>query len=301
MNILKLIRNVILFVLFFGIFSAIFDYSRMVKGQLPIFNMSSYDSYKHIQSFKGIFYNASRLVKVDINEPLEKSSNLNFTVLIKKINISLDKDVSSNAVFKPVRSNSCSNISNLYYADLDKKIYSYCFDGFSIINDSKEDDFFNSLKNDNSIIDKLIDNMTFSGYSNSFLVYRSTNGYSSTDITIYKCNLDNNNDIYIVPSGTSYMSDFCTYKDDDFKFISTIDDQSNDVGSNVNNPEVFYEDNLYYYTFDYPKKDKIFIVSPAVRLTPARSFSLEDVLKFNLLTIDELEEKGLKFNKVSKQ
>ena len=123
----------------------------------------------------------------------------------------------------------------------------------------------------------------------------------SPTLAMYKCNTPGINDLYIVPDGTPFMADFCTYKDDDFKFISTIEEEKSDSETTEEKTkEIFFEDEKYYYEFDEPKKDKIFVTSPAVRLTPEKKYSLVDVLNHKLLTIEDLEEKGLKFNKTAK-
>ena len=63
---------------------------------------------------------------------------------------------------------------------------------------------------------------------------------------------------------------------------------------------VFFEDSEYIYQFDEVKSNRIFIVSPAVRGKEERKVTLKEALNYNLVTIDELESKGLKFNKIEK-
>ena len=88
---------------------------------------------------------------------------------------------------------------------------------------------------------------------------------------------------------------------DDFKFIFEIheDPDSNTDNSNTQK-EVFYEDEQYRYEFDKPTLDRITITTPAVRGKAETSIPLRQVLASNLLTIDELEKKGLKFKKIDK-
>ena len=100
--------------------------------------------------------------------------------------------------------------------------------------------------------------------------------FSNNEISLYRCNTDDVKDIYIAPYGIEMKDDFCVYK------------------------EIFYEDDNYTYEFDEKKSDRIFVTAPAVRLSLEKKYTLKEVLDQNLLTIDELENKGLKFNKIAK-
>lgn len=306
MKFLKLIRNIIFLVIIFGAVTAFVDYTRMLSGSEPIFNISSYNSSKHVENYRGLFYQASRKTKVNNQESLMDSSEIKFFVLTKQIDVpSQFNEDKFEYIIKPVSSDGCDGASKLYYADTNIKIYSYCIDSFSVIENgtNKEDDLLKHLKEDKDFSEDLIQKMTFMGlYSDKTTeIYRSLDDFSSMDIAMYKCNTPGINDLYIGPKGTPFMADFCTYKDDDFKFISKIEEENSDSETTDDNiKEVFFEDENYYYEFDKPRKDKIFVTSPAVRLTPEKRYSLVEVLNNNLLTISDLEEKGLKFNKTAK-
>lgn len=306
MKFLKLIRNIIFLVIIFGAVTAFVDYTRMLSGSEPIFNISSYNSSKHVENYRGLFYQASRKTKVNNQESLMDSSEIKFFVLTKQIDVpSQFNEDKFEYIIKPVSSDGCDGASKLYYADTNIKIYSYCIDSFSVIENgtNKEDDLLKHLKEDKDFSEDLIQKMTFMGlYSDKTTeIYRSLDDFSSMDIAMYKCNTPGINDLYIVPKGTPFMADFCTYKDDDFKFISKIEEEKSDSETTDDNiKEVFFEDENYYYEFDKPRKDKIFVTSPAVRLTPEKRYSLVEVLNNNLLTISDLEKKGLKFNKTEK-
>lgn len=306
MKFLKLIRNIIFLVIIFGAVTAFIDYTRMLSGSEPIFNISSYNSSKHVENYRGLFYQASRKTKVNNQESLMDSSDIKFFVLTKQIDVpSQFNEDKFEYTIKPVSSEICDGVSKLYYADTNIKIYSYCIDSFGVVENgtNKEDDLLKHLKDDKNFFEDLIQKMTFMGlYSDKTTeFYKSLDGFSSMDIAMYKCNTPGINDLYIVPDGTPFMADFCTYKDDDFKFISTIEEEKSDSEiTEEKTKEIFFEDEKYYYEFDEPKKDKIFVTSPAVRLTPEKKYSLVDVLNHKLLTIEDLEEKGLKFNRTAK-
>ena len=87
MNFLKKIRNFLILFTLFGVLTAGLDYLRMHSGLAPIFNISKFDEKTRIQSYRGLFYQASRKVKVSTNESLVDSSNIEYTVLNQKINV----------------------------------------------------------------------------------------------------------------------------------------------------------------------------------------------------------------------
>lgn len=87
MNFLKKIRNFLIIFTLFGVLTAGLDYLRMNSGLAPIFNISKFDEKTRIQSYRGLFYQASRKVKVSTNESLVDSSNIEYTVLNQKINV----------------------------------------------------------------------------------------------------------------------------------------------------------------------------------------------------------------------
>ena len=119
----------------------------------------------------------------------------------------------------------------------------------------------------------------------------------------------NINDVYIGPINMSFQSDFCTFKDDDFKYIYTIEEipkaevipaegEVQVIEDDVK--EIFFEDDNYKYEFNETKSDRVFIVIPSVRGREEKKIALKDALNNKLVTIEELENKGLKFNKIDK-
>lgn len=306
MKILNFLRNIIFIVILFGVASAYIDYTRMVDGSEPIFNISTYNKIKHVENYRGLFYQASRKTKINDQEALEDSSEIKYFILTKEIDIPNNYvEKKFNFSMKVEKQDSCDGTSTLYYADLNTKIYTYCFNNLNVLdNDNKkEDTLLAFLKKDPSISEDIIQNMNFTGmyYDNTIEIFKSTYEFSDDNFVIYKCSKPYINDLYMVPAGISVMDDFCTYKDDDFKFIAEVEEEELDSETtDVKEKEIFYEDDSYYYEFDEAKKDRIFVVSPAVRLSPEKRYSLMDVLNNKMLTIEELEEKGLKFNKVAK-
>jgi hypothetical protein len=120
--------------------------------------------------------------------------------------------------------------------------------------------------------------------------------FKDNSIKIYHCS---NNDIYIGNSDLEFMDDFCTDKDDDLKFLFEIKDESTDIEL-TDGEEIFYEDDKYTYSFDKVKSDYIYIIVPKNRDRDEKKIKLKDALNNKLLSIDDLEKKGLNFTKKEK-
>lgn len=303
---LKKIRNFLIILVIFGVSSAFIDYFRMNSGQAPIFNISKYDESTKIQSYRGLFYQASRKVKISTNESLVDSSDIEYTVLNQKLKVPKQyKEHSLDFTIKTKANKSCTTGSVLYYADLDTKIYLYCIDEINVTSENKTKSLLDYLKKDSKFMGNFDNNLAYNGLSNdmSTEVFTDLYNLSNNGLTMYKCHRTNVNDVYLAPKGTTFQNDFCTYKDDDFKFIWEIkqEDEQNSTDNTNEGPEVFYEDETYRYEFDkIGTLDRTFIVTPDVRGKVATSTPLRSVLLNNVLTIEELEDKGLKFNKIDK-
>lgn len=286
-KIFKFIFIVILSILLIGIVTGLIDYFRMTKGKLPIFNISSYDSSHKKQFYQGMLYTASRKVTGSDKENLEDSTKLKFK-LFYSINLYIpeQKKVDKNEYNFIIKEDSKCN-SNLYYADLDKKVYLYCINSIKVNNR----ELLSYLEKDKNIIDNIENSINYTGlYNDNTMMFKDTN------IKIYHCS---NNDIYIGNSDLEFMDDFCTNKDDDLKFLFEIKDESTDIELK-DEEEVFYEDDKYTYSFDKVKSDYIYITTPKNRGRDEKKIKLKDVLNNKLLSIDDLEKKGLNFTKKEK-
>lgn len=285
-RIFKFIFIVILSILLIGMITGFIDYFRMTSGSLPIFNISSYDSAKKKQVFQGMFYKASRKVTGTDKEGLSDSTKLKFKFIIFDMSVSEQKKVENveyNFIVK--ESGTCS--SDLYYADLKTKIYTYCLDNIMVNN--KE--LLSYLEKDKNIIDNIENSINYTGlYKDNTMMFKNTN------IKIYHCS---NNDVYIGKNDLEFRDDFCTDKDDDLKFIFEIKEETDNVELK-DEEEVFYEDDKYTYSFDKVKSDYIYITAPKNRGRDEKKIKLKEVLNNKLLSIDDLEKKGLNFTKKEK-
>ena len=166
MKILKVIRNIIILVFVFGVTTAFIDYTRMMGGDGPIFNISTYNKVKKIQSYRGLFYQASRVTKVNDQEALEDSSDIKFYVLTIPIDVpSSFKESKFEFSIKTTQNSNCNGVSTLYYADEDIKVYTYCLDSISVleVGKDKEESLLTYLNKDNKVVEDIMDNMAFTG------------------------------------------------------------------------------------------------------------------------------------------
>lgn len=304
----KSIFRCILFVLIIGIVTGGIDYIRMTNGEVPIFNIDSYDSQKRTQTYNGMLYQASRKVRSSIDEPLTESNNMKFNI-IYKYSIKIPKQfrqLEMPYTIETSETKDCVEQSKLYYADYDKKIYTYCIDSIKIKGEDEEE-LFDSIKSDSTIIDDIESKLGYAGlnYENSTMIFESFDDkFTNNGLKIYKCNKENIEDIYITPKDSEFQLDFCTYKDDDFKYIFEIEEEAHEpiVDAEGNKrKETIYEDEKYIYQLDETKSDYIFITTKEVRGKAATRNNIKVILAYNLLSIDDLIDKGLKIEKIEKQ
>ena len=302
----RFIKTIIIMVILFGLISAGVDYYRMLHGMVPVFNRVEYNSRKKIQTYRGLFYTASRKVLTSTREPLEESSKLRFQFITFSLDVpSTWKEKKADMYLKVSPVKECLESSVLYYADKDIKIYTYCIDKIQIEKNDKSEEFISYLQKDHTVINTMIDQLSFGGVLSDHSTYYFTNTdhYSSDDVSIYQCHDDFVTDIYIAPKDSAFQTDFCTYKDDDFKFMFEILDESVEpekVEGVELLPEVIYEDEEYRYQFDYPKSNYVFITTPAVRGKDETKTPLMTALQSGMVTMEELLDKGLDITKVEK-
>lgn len=308
---LKAIKNVLVIIIMLGFLSAGIDYVRMNSGDVPIFNISSYDQTSSIETFRGLFYIAQRKVKASVNEPLVDSSDMQYKILIFDLKVPRKFNSADTFTLETKVIDNCHDRSVLYFANTKIKVYTYCLESINITDGGKTKDLLSYLEKDHKIIDDIDNKLDFTGIykDKTTLMFQAKNDeFTNNRLTMYRCNKEYINDVYLAPNDTPFMSEFCTLKDDDFKFVFEIEDKSekpepelDEEGKEKEIPkETFYSDEEYDYVFDYSKSDQIYIINPAIRGRAERRYKLKEILDKKMLTIEELEKKGLKFEKVKK-
>ncbi len=311
MKVLNFIKKLLLFVVLFGCFTAGIDYLRMKSGDVPLFNIRRYDSSSHIQTFRGLFYVAERKVKTSENESLVDSSDMKFKILVFDVEVprQFKEQVFEYTVSTQERE-SCFGPSELYFADKNIKVYTFCLEDIKLVSRDESNTLLHYLEKDDSIMEDLNSKLGYTGLylDGTTMMFTSyEDAFTNHGLSVYQCNLPNINDVYIGPKDMLFHEDFCTYKLDDFHFMFEVSDETPeglekvvDAEGNVI-PEVFFEDEIYRYEFDLPKSSYIYIVDPAVRGREEYRYPLKDILSMNIVTMDELERKGLKFNRIDKE
>lgn len=308
----KIIKKILLLVILLGAISTAVDYTRIMAGETPIFNIKEYNQKTKVQTFKGLFYKAERTVYASTKEKLVDSKNIKFKILFLEINVPkqfIEKKFEFSVETKVEET--CSE-SKLLYADRAIKIYTYCLEEVNIIDNSndKKDTLLNYLYNDYTIIDDIDSKLTFLGTDNdntqdstgTILKFKSAEDkFTNNGLVMYRCNKLYVNDVYIAPKDTPIREDFCKYKDDDFYFIYevTIDPLPEGI-EEIKTPDPFWEDEIYRYEFESVQKDRVFITTPGIRGRAPKKLPLLQVLQTKTLTLEQLEQKGLKFNKIDK-
>ena len=304
-------KNVLVIIIMLGFLSAGIDYVRMNSGDVPIFNISSYDQTSNIETFRGLFYIAQRKVKASVNEPLVDSSDMQYKILIFDLKVPRKFNSTDTFTLETKVIDNCHDRSVLYFANTKIKVYTYCLESINITDGGKTKDLLSYLEKDHKIIDDIDNKLDFTGIykDKTTLMFQAKNDeFTNNGLTMYRCNKEYINDVYLAPNDTPFMSEFCTLKDDDFKFVFEIEDKSekpepelDEEGKEKEIPkETFYSDEEYDYVFDYSKSDQIYIINPAIRGRAERRYKLKEILDKKMLTIEELEKKGLKFEKVKK-
>ena len=312
-KVLKVFVCIILVIFSIGLLTAFIDYNRVYGGDSPIFSIKKIDKEKKIETYNGLFYVVERRFRSNLNEPFYESLDLSFKLLFINLNVPKSfREETLEYVLETKQLEECDS-SVLYYADLDIKVYTYCIDEITLKDpvNEKTTSLFDYLSKDKSIISDIIGKISYTGlYSDDSTkkFISNDNNFAPNGISMFICNKENINDVYIAKEGTEMQKDFCTYKDDDLKFLFEIVEEEKEEEVVNNNPdekeevkpEKFYEDENYIYQFSEPKLDRIFITTPFVRGKEETKTPLATILQNKLLTIDELEEKGLSFEKINK-
>lgn len=307
------IKKLLFLFVFIGALSTGIDYARITAGETPVFNIDSYDKKAHIQRFRGLFYIAERKVKTSVNEKLVDSSDIKFKVLTFEIDVPRQFKEQKFEFSIETKNEETCQASKLIYADRAIKIYTYCLEEINIVdnNTNKKDTLINYLNNDYTIIDNIDSKLLFLGTvadntqdsTGTILRFKSDDDkFTNNGLELYRCNKLYVNDVYLAPKGTGIIEDFCKYKDDDFYFMYEIEIEKLPEGveeEKVADP--FWEDETNRYEFDVKQQNRVFITTPGVRGRAPKKIPLNQVLTQNILTLEQLKERGLKFNTINKE
>ena len=212
---LNKIKNFLIIVIILGFLTAGIDYLRMNSGEVPIFNISSYDNTSKIQKFRGLFYIGKRKVKASSFESLVDSTDISFKVLFFDLNVPRKyKEEELEFNLKTKKEDTCSE-SKLYFEGKDYNTYTYCLEEVKVVENKKEKELDSYLKKDINFIEDIFSKMNYTGlYSDqkTLVFVDREDDFTNNGLIIYKCNSDIK-DVYIVDKDTVFQSDFCTKKE----------------------------------------------------------------------------------------
>ena len=301
---IETIKELVLLFFLIAVGSALIDYARITGGEVPLFCLKNYDEKTKIESYRGIFYQASRKVSVSPEEDLVDSSEIKYYALTKEINVPTKfKNEEFKYTLNTVVSDYCGN-AMLYYADQETKLYTYCLDSVRLKEAGKSDDSELSeyLKKDSSLMEDIVSNVPFRGlYSDDeTLMFRTEDdSFVNNGLAIYRCHKPGINDIYIGPVDMKMQGDFCGSKDDDSDYLWYVEEVESITP--FEGVEVIYEDSEYRYEIVNKNIDDIYWVMPAVRGNEEKRIPIKNIISSKQYSIDKLMERGLTVNIVKKE
>ena len=238
----SVLKNLIIIILVFGFGTAIVDYLRMSNGMMPIFNIKTYNNETRIENFRGLFYLAERKVKNSRQEGLTESTNMKFQLIVFDLKVPKKyREELVNFKVETKEISDCDGVSQLYYADSNFKVYTYCLDSIKVKENGKTNDLEKLLKSKKEkIIDDIEYALAYTGLygSTNTMMYQSRdlreNDFTNNGLRLFHCNTnEGNTDIYIGPITMEYQNDFCTFKNDVELNSNDVTAPTNDTNSNI--------------------------------------------------------------------
>ena len=215
-SILKFIYKLLLIVVLVGLITGAIDYFQLKSNNFPLFAQRNYEAPKKKETFRGLFYKATRIVSISTNESIPLSKNVKFTFVIFDIPLEIDP-VPINKDFRvKTKEDKSLTTSELYFYNDTTKVYTYGLKDINVKNKGQTKSLKETLDKDVSVIDKVINYLFVSDVTSSFIQYvdlEETN-FSDNGLSIIKCQIEDNTDIYIGPRTMKFQEDFCTTKDD---------------------------------------------------------------------------------------
>lgn len=299
------IRNIVLIGILLIAGMAGLDYYLVTKGEKPIFVKSYYDESHKKQYYNGIVHQIIRDVYSSPSEPIENSKKLTYELFSFPFDIPITSYKSTfDYTIETKETDNCTNNSILYYADKDIKIYTVCLDKIEIKENNKSTELKDYNQKNKNIVNTITNDLGYRGLyvDDTTRIFKDrNNNFTNNGLTVYQCNTVNIGDYYIGPKDLAFQNDFCTYKEDDFIYLFEIAEDIPTDAQILEEKETFYEDAEYLYQFDTTKSNFVYLITPEVRGRNATSITLKEALQNNMVTIDILESKGLKFEKVKKE
>ena len=161
----RVIKRIIILALILGIVSAGVDYTRIMTGETPIFNIREYNSNTRKETFKGFFYVFERKISASTKEKIVDSKNVKYKILKYKIDVPKQYTEKEFEFSIETKNEEVCSTSKLLYANKEIKIYTYCLEEINLIDNTtkKRDALLNYLYNDYTIIEEIDSKLLFLG------------------------------------------------------------------------------------------------------------------------------------------
>ena len=215
-SIFKFIYKLLLIVVLVGLITGAIDYFQLKSNNFPLFAQRNYEAPKKKETFRGLFYKATRIVSISPSESLPLSKNVKFYLLIFDIPLKIDAVPINKDFTIKTKEDETSTTSKLYYYNGATKIYAYGLKEINVKDKGQTKSLDKALDKDISVIDKMTNYLFVSKVMPSFTQYvdmEETN-FSDNGLSIIRCQKQDNTDIYIGPRTMEFQEDFCTTKDD---------------------------------------------------------------------------------------
>lgn len=188
---IKLIRIIILLALLIGLTTAGIDYYLLINNHKPVFNIREYNEIKHIESFRGLFYQARRETHISDKEQINDSKNVRFIFILYKINIPINKIKSNKkSNINILKSNDCIENQSIYIDTDDYIIKLNCIDSIKVNNNQE----LNEIKNSKTVINSIINKSLYLGSDETIEKYQIKTDKNE----IYKLLKCKNKNIYLI-------------------------------------------------------------------------------------------------------
>ena len=81
-KVIKMIYRIVLIVLLIGLITGIVDYFQIKNNNFPLFALRKYEVVGKKETFRGLFYKATRTITISQDESIPLSKDFKFTFLI---------------------------------------------------------------------------------------------------------------------------------------------------------------------------------------------------------------------------
>lgn len=188
---MKLIRSIIFLVLLIGLATAGLDYYLLINNQKPVFNIREYNELKHIEVFKGLFYQVRRKIHISDKEEINDSKNVTYMFILYKINIpTKKKKIKDDNNIHIVKSKDCTDNQSIYVEKEDYKVYTNCIEKIRIKNNKD----LNEIENNQSLVNSIINKSLYLKTENDIEFYSIKTDNNET----YKLSKCTNKNVYLI-------------------------------------------------------------------------------------------------------